>query len=36
MNRNAAAKKVGQLMVFGFQGKQATPEMKQLIRDHPI
>lgn len=36
LDKNAIAKKVGQLMVFGFQGKQATPEIKQLIRDHHL
>ncbi|GIN40223.1 beta-N-acetylhexosaminidase [Heyndrickxia oleronia] len=29
-------KKVGQLMVFGFNGKEATPEIKQLIRDYHL
>ncbi|MDZ5473703.1 beta-N-acetylhexosaminidase [Bacillus sp. 31A1R] len=28
--------KVGQLMVFGFKGKTASPEIKKLIRDHHV
>lgn len=29
-------KKIGQLMIFGFKGKTATPEIKKLIREHHI
>ncbi|HAM81718.1 beta-N-acetylhexosaminidase [Ornithinibacillus bavariensis] len=29
-------KKIGQLMVFGFKGKTATPEIKKLIREHQV
>ncbi|MET3698298.1 beta-N-acetylhexosaminidase [Bacillus oleivorans] len=29
-------KKVGQLMVFGFKGKTASPEIKKLIREHHV
>jgi beta-N-acetylhexosaminidase len=29
-------KQIGQLMVFGFNGKTATPEIKKLIRDHHV
>lgn len=28
--------KIGQLMVFGFKGKKATPEIKKLIREHHV
>ncbi|WP_042142512.1 beta-N-acetylhexosaminidase [Paucisalibacillus sp. EB02] len=28
--------KIGQLMVFGFKGKTATPEIKKLIREHHV
>lgn len=28
--------KIGQLMVFGFKGKTATPEIKKLIREQHI
>jgi beta-N-acetylhexosaminidase len=29
-------KKIGQLMIFGFKGKTATPEIKKLIREHHV
>ena len=28
--------KIGQLMVFGFKGKTASPEIKKLIREHHV
>lgn len=29
-------KKIGQLMVFGFKGTKASPEIKKLIREHHV
>ncbi|MGE8204913.1 beta-N-acetylhexosaminidase [Heyndrickxia sp. NPDC080065] len=36
MNILDLKKKVGQLMVFGFNGKEATPEIKALIKDYHL
>ncbi|SET06712.1 beta-N-acetylhexosaminidase [Oceanobacillus limi] len=36
MSLSETQKKIGQLMVFGFKGKTATPEIKKLIREKHI
>ncbi|WP_243298864.1 beta-N-acetylhexosaminidase [Bacillus litorisediminis] len=36
MGLTDSQKKVGQLMVFGFKGKKASPEIKKLIREHHV
>lgn len=36
MSTQELKKKIGQLMVFGFQGKTASPEIKKLIREHHV
>ncbi|WP_010094239.1 beta-N-acetylhexosaminidase [Ornithinibacillus scapharcae] len=33
---NTTKEKIGQLMVFGFKGKKASPEIIKLIREHHI
>lgn len=35
-NKLDLKKKVGQLMVFGFHGKEATPEIKALIKEYHL
>ena len=34
--KKSIEQKIGQLMVFGFKGKTATPEIKKLIREHHV
>jgi beta-N-acetylhexosaminidase len=36
MENNQLREKIGQLMVFGFQGTTASPEIKKLIREHHV
>ncbi|MDY0410199.1 hypothetical protein [Paracerasibacillus soli] len=36
MNLTEIHKKIGQLMVVGFNGKKVTPEIRKLIREYHV